>query len=136
MNKFPSVFRLLPNYFKKIAIGLLLLSIALIVVSKFQSLGFNIEMVKTIGRSGILISFLIFARTADKIEDELIYKIRINAFASAFIFGVFFVILQPWIDILFKGDLFSKTREIGTFQLLGTMFLFYFGTFYSMKKKR
>ncbi len=133
MNKNQKDLRLLPNYFKKIAWGLLTLSVIIIVLSISKVLLINKELINNIFESGILLSLLLMALTNDKIEDELTMKIRVGAFAGSFISGVAFFIAYPFVNLIFDGSFMS---DVGAFQLLLTMLFFYFGFFSLAKRKR
>lgn len=133
MNSNQKDIKLLPNYFKKIAWGLLALSVLIIVLAKSRVLHINKELIENISENGILLSLLLFALTKDKIEDELTMRIRVSAFAGAFISGVAFFIAYPFVNLIFDGSFMS---DVGGFQLLLTMLLFYFGIFSLAKKNR
>lgn len=128
--------RLLPNYFKKIAFGLIFASFLLAILSKTKILPFDKETIKMVSMNVMLISFLILAMARDKIEDELTMKIRINAFAASFLFAVIFVLVQPFISIIFYGSFISNKIDKGSTHLIFLMFFIYFYIFYIGKKKR
>lgn len=133
MSNIKKDLRLLPNYFKKIAFGIIALSILLAVLSISKILLFNKDLIKIVIQNSLLISFLLLALTKDKIEDELTIKLRLQAFATSFIFGVILVIINPYTNLLFDGNFLS---DKGTTELLFSMFLFYFIIFFIGKKKR
>lgn len=133
MNKNQNDLRLLPTPFKKVALGIMLLSVLFVVLSLSYTLIINKMIVITISKTGILISLLIFALTKNKIEDELTSRIRLKAFAGSFIFGVGYAIGEPFLNLLLKGNLISDKGVTGHLIL---MFLFYFMFFYLMLKKR
>jgi|GEM_PF-765985 len=124
---------LLPTPYRKIALGLLILSVLFVVVTKTEMLLIDRGTVKTISMTGILVSLLVLALTKNKIEDELTSRIRLRAFAGSFIFGVGYTIVWPYVNIIFRDSFFS---EKGSTELLLAMFIFYFLIFYSMLKKR
>ena len=74
---------------------------------------------------------MIIALSKEKTEDERTTKLRLIAFASSFIFGVAFVIVMPFVNVLFDGNFLS---DVSTAQLILTMFLWYFAIFSSGKK--
>ncbi len=124
---------LLPNYFKKIAWGLLSVMLLIFVLSVLKVIDFDKDLLKQIIESGVLLSLLLLSITKDKIEDELTMKIRVGAFAGSFIFGVAFFIANHFVNLIFDGNFMADT---GVFQLLLTMFFFYFGIFYVAKRRR
>lgn len=133
MTKNQKDLRLLPIPFKKVAIGIMLFSVLIVVLSISKILPIDKDIVKVISKTGILVSLLLLALTKNKIEDELTSRIRLKAFASSFIFGVGYVIVESFVSLLFKDGFLS---DKGATEILITMFLFYFMIFYSMLKKR
>ena len=133
MNKIQQDLNLLPINFKKVAFGIMLISALLVVLSISKSLPIDKEIIKTVAKSGFLISLLLLVITRNKIEDELTLRIRLKAFAASFIFGVVMVIIEPFINLLFDGNLLS---DKGVTELLISMFLFYFIMVFIMKKNR
>ena len=132
MNKNQKDLRLLPNYFKKIAWGLLAIILIIVVLKLSNVLQKDKELLINIIQSGVLLALLLLSITKDKIEDELTIKIRMGAFAGAFILGVGLFIAHHFVNLIFDGNFMS---DIGVFQLLLTMFFFYFGIFYMAKMK-
>lgn len=133
MNKIQKDLKLLPSNFKTIAFVLMFISILFITLSKSEVITIDKGIVKTISKSGFLISLLLLALTKSKIEDELTLKIRLKAFAASFIYGVVIVIVEPFVNLLF-GDNFLS--DMGVTELLITMFFYYFIMMFLMKKNR
>ena len=125
--------RLIPYSFKKVTYGVFGLIVLVAILSIIQVLPFDEDLVKTILKSVLLITFLLFALTEDKVEDELVSKIRLKAFAASFIYGVATLVIDPLINLIFDGRFYSDKSSN---ELLISMFLFYFLIFYFMKKKR
>ncbi|MFA7115851.1 MAG: hypothetical protein WC140_01260 [Bacteroidales bacterium] len=133
MNKTQKDLRLLPTNFKKVAFGIMLLSALFVILYIFKIITIDKDMVKTISKSGFLISLLLLVITRNKIEDELTLKIRLKAFSASSIYGVGVVILEPFINLLFDGSFLS---DMGVTELLISMFFFYFIMMFIMKKNR
>lgn len=125
--------RLLPLPFKKVAFGIMIFIVLLIILTISKIIPLDKSSTKVISKTGILISLLLLALTKNKIEDELTSKIRLKALASSFIFGVGYVITEPFISVFFQNGFLSNK---GATEILITMLLFYFMTFYFMLKKR
>jgi len=125
--------RLIPYAFKKVIYVVFGLIVLVAILSIAQVLPFEKDLVKTVLKSVLLITFLLFALTEDKVEDELISKIRLKAFAASFIYGVATLVIDPLINLVFDGRFYSDKSAN---ELLTSMFLFYFLIFYFMKKKR
>ncbi|NVN96485.1 MAG: hypothetical protein HXX18_14510 [Bacteroidetes bacterium] len=133
MNKIQQDLRLLPRNFKKVAFGIMLISGLLVVLYILKVLTIDKEIVKTIAKSGFLISLLLLVITRNKIEDELTLRIKLKALSASFIYGVVIVILEPFINLLFDG---SFLQDKGVTELLISMFFFYFLMIFIMKKNR
>lgn len=134
MNKPEQNLRLLPTQFKQVAYSLMALSLLVIPLTATDLVIIEKEMAKTMLSSGFLLSFLILALTKDKVEDELTLLIRLKALAVSFIYGVGYVVLSPLVNLLFDGKFISE--DMGTEGLLISMFLFYFGMLWFMKRNR
>jgi hypothetical protein len=124
--------RQLPNYFKKIALGLIAISISLIVLSISKIIQSDHVVVKNISFSILFIAFLLLAISKDKNENEAIAKLRLQSFAGAFVFGVVMIILEPFLNFLFEGS-FVSDKEPDEYFLV--MFFFYFWLFFLGKRK-
>lgn len=133
MNPNQQDLKLLPRYFNKIAWGLLAVPVLIMVLSKLEVFTIDKEWGKVVTQNMILVSLLLFAMTKGKIEDELTMRIRLKAFAASFVFGVSMVIVSPVIDFLVSGD---ASSDLGTIQLLLSMFFFYFIMYFILKKQR
>lgn len=133
MKKIQQDLSLLPEMFKKVAFGIMVLSGLLVLLSILKVIAIDKEIIASIAQSVFLISLLMLVITRDKIEDELTMRIRLKAFAASFIYGVTIVIVEPLIHFLF-GDSFLTGK--GAIELLISMFLFYFIIKYIMKKSR
>jgi hypothetical protein len=125
--------RLLPTSFKKVALGIMLVTTLFVVLSMTKTLLIDKEIVKDIAKSGFLVALLLLVMTRNKIEDELTLRIRLKAFSATFLYGVVIVILEPFINFLFGGSFLS---DKGAAELLISMFFFYFIMVFLMKKNR
>ncbi len=123
--------KLLPHKFKIVGYVLLTIAILLFGIVITEIISVEKEITKNIFFDLILIAFLILALSKEKIEDERSMKLRLVAFAATFLYGVLFAVVSPFVSILFHG---SFESDIHASQLLFTMFLWYFGVFYFMKK--
>ena len=127
--------RLLPGYFKIIGLGLMILAFApevIIILNKVSILAPQKELLKLITKSVFILGLLVIALSKDKIEDEMTFTIRLNAMAWAFLFAVFMVITEPFVDILLSGsaDVISGTH------IVVLMLGFYLLMYYLLKLKR
>ncbi|MEM6264152.1 MAG: hypothetical protein AAGI38_16675 [Bacteroidota bacterium] len=126
-TKFP----LLPQYFKKIGLGLMVLGVAIpAALNSFDLIMFEKGTLKTIVLEVILVCMLIIALAKEKVEDEFVTKIRMQAFAVAFISGVAYVVIWPFINLLLEGEFFLT---IDAFNALTFMLFIYLINFYNQK---
>jgi len=130
MNPIQQDLRLLPQAFKKIGFGLILLSFAAAIILT-KVLDINSATMRPFFESAILAGLLLIAFSKSAIEDELSFRIRLKGLSAAFIFGVCLVILNPFLGMLFDGDAVSSK---GSVELLISMFLFYFLMVFLMKR--
>jgi hypothetical protein len=126
----------LPNYWKKIGWGLLLISLVLILSTKF--LDGNFDLLKSILKKAMLIGLLIVTISREKIEDEFIENLRSKSFTLAFILGVIYVLAQPLINyiafLLFKPGK-AIFEDLGDFQILWFLLVVYLTAFWSLKRR-
>ena len=108
----------LPIIYKKIGIGLFLISITALFVIAFTS---SDDTFKLVAKYGMLIGLLIVSISKEKIEDELVRDLRLRSFSFAFIVGVLYALSLPFID--FFIDLIAQSESaafegLGDFQIL------------------
>ena len=63
-----------PYYFKKIALGIILLVIVFLVITRLYKLNLSPSTIKSIAKVSVTIAGYIFIKAKEKIEDELIPK--------------------------------------------------------------
>ncbi len=128
MNTNQTDLKLLSPIFKKIAFGIMALSIVFLILNATKILSIEKEAIETITKSGFLVSLLLLAVTRNKVEDERTLKIRLKAFTASFIYGVIIVIINPLINFNFMAK--------SAINILITMFIFYFILVFLMKRKQ
>ena len=123
--------KLLPHKFKIVGYALLAISLVLFIISSIDLIAVENEIIKNGFFDLVLIAFLVLALSKEKVEDERSMKLRLLVFAATFLYGVIFALISPLGSILFNG---SFEIDLQANQLLFTMFLWYFGVFYFMKR--
>ncbi len=115
---------LLPKYFKKIGLGVMILAFVPAVIIKSM----NIEMMQSqkelfrIFTLNVFILGLLFvAWSKDKVEDEMTVTVRLKAMAWTFGWAVLYVIVKPIIDLLFKDPIQDLT---GQQVVMGMLFVY------------
>jgi len=125
----------LPNRYKKIGISIVVLSFLLMIVKKFIDEPF---WVKPVLSNAFLFGFLIISVAKEKIEDELVVSIRSQSYRLAFVIGVAYSIIQPFINygvkILLNPE--KASIEMSSFQVLTFMLLIQLAFFESLKRYR
>lgn len=101
LNKFQ-----LPHYYKKIGIWLFVVSFIALFINAFS---LNDIEIRAIIKYSMLIGLLLISISKEKIEDELVIKLRMQSYTFAFIMGVISALLLPFVDYIF--DYFLKTKE-------------------------
>lgn len=128
---------LLPNHYKKVGIALLIASLAALITRKY--LFEDVGLVQEIGRKGMLLALLLITLSKEKIEDELITKLRGQAFAVAFIAGVIYTLVQPLINYLVALIIKPENAtysDLGDFIVMWFMLVIYLSFFYMFKRYR
>jgi len=130
--------KLLPNVFKKIGWAFAILSFIGLFAVKMMEIS-NLEGARIVLRQSLILSFFVIAISRDRIEDELIEKLRTYSFALAFILGVLYAFVLPYVDYGLDALLGSPEnvfKPLSSFGLLSFMLLIYIGFFESFKRKR
>lgn len=126
----------LPNYWKKIGWGVLIISIFFLILTKFFDDDYLV--IKSILKKLTLVGLLIVAISKDKIEDELVENLRGKAFSFSFIIGVVYVLVQPIINyaafLVVKPER-AKFEDLGDFQILWFLLIVYLMTFWFLKRR-
>jgi hypothetical protein len=125
----------LPNYYKKIGWGGFIISMIILIGTKF--IDPDPEMLKEVLKKTSLVFLLMVVLSKEKIEDEFVGQIRAQSFSFAFLAGVFMTLFLPffsWIILkLFKPDQ-AILENLGDFQILWVMLLLYL-LFFNVSKK-
>ena len=104
----------LPNWFKKIGIGIILISLVAFFVNKFSIEDVDIKL---ISKYGILVGLLLISISKEKIEDELITSLRMQSYTFSFIAGVIITLLtNPIFNFIAN---FISQRQEENFQEVG-----------------
>lgn len=124
----------LPNQFKKIGIWLFIISLISLFINAFS---IDDLVIRATIKYGMLIGLLLASISKEKIEDELIVKLRMQSYTIAFIFGVVFTLMMPFVDYIF--DYLFKSNEavikdMGDWQILFILLSFQIFYFEILKK--
>lgn len=108
----------IPNSFKKIG-GIIFFSSFMLLVGNqlfFEKLNLSI-----IAKYGLIIGMFLWSISKEKIEDELIIKLRMQSYTFAFLIVVVFTLVHPFINFLVDfviNDNKSNISDYGDFEIL------------------
>ena len=91
MNKFQ-----LPNSFKKIGWGVVFIAFALMIAKKF--INEPPVWIKPALTILMIVGFLLISLAKEKVEDELMVKLRAQSYRLAFVLGVIYSLVQPYVE--------------------------------------
>ena len=128
----------LPHTFWAIGIAVVALSIIMIFVRAFVMEG-DTEWLKVVLQKGLLVGMLLMSISKDKEEDELIIKIRMQSYAFAFVVGVAYALIMPYVEFGVSNVVNSggeAYKDLGGFQVLSFMLLVQLMCFHTLKRYR
>lgn len=124
---------LLPNYFKKIGIVVMILAfLPAILVKAINVEIFHLqkEGLKLLTMNSFILGLLFFAWARDKMENRKTVALRLKSICFTFIWAVIFVIIKPLTDLLFEGQIADLTPQ----GLILTMLLVYLILYYLQRR--
>lgn len=125
----------LPHHFKKIGIGIFVLSF-LGIMSKLFIDG-DSTLINEISKKGLLIGMLLISISKEKIEDELTIKLRAQSYTIAFIIGVIYALVMPYVEYGVSNAVHSggeTFKDLGDFQVLLFMLMIQLMFYYTLKR--
>jgi len=128
--------RLLPNRYKLIGIIIAIASFIGMLLTKMLT---GEEFYKILLSNIMLLSLLLTSVSRDKEEDEMTLRLRGQAFVFAFIWGVLYALLQPFINLLADAIMKSEKdtwTEMSVAQVMLFMLLIQLSFYHFSKKMR
>ncbi len=124
---------LFPNYFKKVGVAIIVLSLATPITLKILELkpseeDFNV--LKPMVTALIFLGLFFLVSAKEKEENEFVESCRSKAMRFSFTYGIVYVIGSPFIHYLFEGNLLY---EVSAAQVIGTMVMVYLMLFSLLK---
>lgn len=121
------------KHLKKMGIGIIL--IALLTGLSIKLL--HIEMMptqkaffKAFTMNGFILGLLFVAFAKEKIEDEMIAQMRLKSMSQTFITAVIYVIVKPFMDLVFRDPIEDVTGQfVVLFMLLSYLLNYYIQKF-------
>ena len=117
--------KLLPNSFKTVGAIVVLTSFTVAVLTKWLWPQFEKAIMGFMVMDLIIIGLFLIAISKDKIEDERIIFIRLNAMAFAFGFAIIYTLVYPFVGSMF-GDLIKDITGQGVILNMLIMYLIWF----------
>jgi len=128
----------LPHRFMAIGIGIALLSIVMMFVRAFAMEG-ETEWLKLMLQKTLLVGMLIMSVSKDKIEDEMTISLRAQSYAIAFIVGVIYALVMPYVEFGVSNVVHSggeSFKDLGDFQVLLFMLMIQLMFYHNLKRYR
>jgi hypothetical protein len=128
----------LPNSFMKVGVILGILSILMMFVRAFALEG-DTEWLKLLLQKTLLIGMLIMSISADKEEDEMTISLRSQSYAIAFVIGVIYALVMPYVEYGVDHALDtnpSALKNLGDFQVLLFMLMIQLLFYHNLKRFR
>ncbi|WP_347925381.1 hypothetical protein [Pontimicrobium sp. SW4] len=128
----------LPQYFYKVGIVLGAITLIMMFVRAFTMDG-NTEWLKHLLQKTLLVALLLMSIARDKEEDELTVKLRMQSYAWAFITGVVYALVMPYVEfgvsnVVNNGG--EVYKDLGDFQILMFMLMIQLMSYHILKRYR
>ena len=126
---------LLPKFFKKTGLAVMIFAFVPIVVIKSMNIDLvqsQKDLLRLFVVNALILGLFFVAWSRDKVEDEMTIYIRLKAMAATFGWGVLYVIVKPIIDLLFKDPI----QDLSGQQVVLSMLFVYLITYYLQKNGR
>jgi hypothetical protein len=127
----------LPNKFKAIGFGIFIVSLLFTLALPFtlENYEHNNLIDKSV-KSALLLGLLVISISKEKVEDELIIALRMKSYSYAFIGGVLYVMIMPYINyllvLLYSNN--PKIEGVTDFTILGMLLTIQIFSFRSLKR--
>jgi len=128
----------LSSKFMSVGITIGLLSIVMLFFRAF-ALNDDTEWLQLLLQKTLLIGMLIMSISKDKEEDEMIITLRAQSYAIAFIIGVVYALVMPYVEFGVDSVVASNVSEfknLGDFQVLLFMLMIQLLFFHNLKRFR
>ncbi len=128
----------LPHRFMAIGIAIVLLSIVMMFVRAFAMEG-DTQWLKLLLQKTVLVGMLIMSLSKDKIEDEMTVSLRAQSYAIAFVIGVIYALVMPYVEFGVSNAVHSggeAFKDLGDFQVLLFMLMIQLMFYHNLKRYR
>ena len=128
----------LPHKFMAIGIAIVVVSIITMFVRAFLMEG-DSEWLKLLCQKALLIGMLIMSVSKDKVEDEMTTTLRSQSYAIAFVIGVVYALVMPYVEFGVSNVVNSggeALKDLGDFQVLLFMLMIQLLFYHNLKRYR
>ncbi|OUR93285.1 hypothetical protein A9Q87_04870 [Flavobacteriales bacterium 34_180_T64] len=128
----------LPHKFMTVGIAVAALSIAMMFVRAFVMEG-ETEWLKHLLQKSLLVGMLIMSISRDKHEDEMTMALRAQSYAIAFVVGVIYALVMPYVEFGVSNVVHSggeEFKDLGDFQVLLFMLMIQLMFYHNLKRYR
>ncbi len=128
----------LPHVFMTVGIVIVLLSITIMFVRAFVLEG-DFLWLKHLLQKTMLVGMLIMSLSKDKEEDEMTIVLRAQSYAIAFVIGVIYALVMPYVEFGVSNVMDSNGqafKDLGDFQVLLFMLMIQLLFYHNLKRYR
>ena len=128
----------LPYVFRIVGIAIAAISILMMFVRAFAIDG-DTEWLKLLLQKTLLIGMLFMSVSRDKQEDELTIKLRMQSYGWAFMVGVVYTLVMPYVEFGVSNVVHSggeAYKDLGDFQVLLFMLMVQLMCYHTLKRYR
>ncbi|MFT5848368.1 MAG: hypothetical protein ACJARX_001121 [Psychroserpens sp.] len=128
----------LSHRFMSIGIAIVLLSIVGMFARAFAMEG-ETEWLKQLLQKTLLVGMLIMSVSKDKVEDEMTIGLRAQSYAIAFVIGVIYALVMPYVEFGVSNAVHSggeAFKDLGDFQVLLFMLMIQLMIYHNLKRYR
>ena len=128
----------LPHKFMAVGIAISVVSIVIMFVRGFVLEG-DTEWLKLLLQKSLLVGMLVMSISKDKMEDEMTIQLRSQSYMIAFIVGVIYALIMPYVDLGVSNvvhDGGEVYKDLGDFQVLLFMLMIQLMFYHNLKRYR
>ena len=128
----------LSHKFMSIGIAVAAISIIVMFVRAFALDG-DTEWLKILLQKTLLIGMLLMSISKDKVEDEMTITLRSQSYAIAFVIGVVYALVMPYVELGVSNVVHSggeAYKDLGDFQVLIFMLMIQLMFYHNLKRYR
>lgn len=97
------------------------------------------EWLKQLLQKTLLVGMLIMSLSKDKVEDEMTISLRAQSYAIAFVIGVIYALVMPYVEFGVSNMVHSggeTFKDLGDFQVLLFMLMIQLMFYHNLKRCR